>query len=83
MGMFAWIVFGFFAGLVARACAPGDQRMGFIKTTLLGVAGSFCGGTLASVLMGHPVSSLQSAGFLGSVVGALVLMVVARLLRRS
>lgn len=82
MGILAWIVFGFFAGLVARALTPGNQRMGFIKTTLLGVAGSFTGGTVATLLAGHPMDSLQSAGFLGSVIGAIVLMVIAGMIGR-
>lgn len=76
MGVLAWIVFGFFTGLVARALKPGKQKLGFIKTTLLGVAGSFTGGTIASLLAGEPLGSLQSAGFIGSVIGAILLMVV-------
>ncbi len=82
MGILAWIIFGFFAGLVARAITPGNQRMGFINTTLLGVAGSFTGGTIANLLAGHPFQSLESAGFIGSVIGAIVLMFVVRLVRR-
>lgn len=74
MGIIAWIIFGFFTGLVARALLPGNQKMGFIKTTLLGVAGSFAGGTVASLMSGHPVDHLHSAGFIGSVIGGIVLL---------
>jgi uncharacterized membrane protein YeaQ/YmgE (transglycosylase-associated protein family) len=81
-GILAWIVFGFFAGLVARAITPGDQKMGFIKTTLLGVAGSFAGGTVANLISGHPFNSLQSTGFLGSVLGAIGLMLIVGLIGR-
>jgi len=50
MGLCGWVVFGFFAGLVARAIMPGKQGLGLIATSLLGIAGSFVGGFLASLL---------------------------------
>ncbi|MDP2343875.1 MAG: GlsB/YeaQ/YmgE family stress response membrane protein [Deltaproteobacteria bacterium] len=77
MGILTWIVFGFFVGLIARAITPGNQKMGFIKTILLGVAGSFTGGTVGSLLSGYPMNSLHSAGFIGSVIGAIALMLIA------
>ncbi len=82
MGVLAWIVFGFFTGLVARALTPGRQKLGFIKTTLLGVAGSFTGGTIASLIAGEHIGGLQSAGFIGSVIGAIFLMIVVGFARR-
>ncbi len=74
MGLLGWIIFGFLAGLVARAIFPGTQRLGFIRTTLLGVGGSFVGGAIASVLTGHPFGHLHTSGFIGAVIGALVLL---------
>lgn len=74
MGILAWIVFGFFTGLIARAVMPGDQKLGFLKTTLLGVGGSFLGGTAASLLTHGPTFGLSSAGFIGSVIGAMILL---------
>ncbi|WP_341868210.1 GlsB/YeaQ/YmgE family stress response membrane protein [Corallococcus sicarius] len=53
MGLFGWIIFGFFAGLIARAVLPGNQRLGCLATTLLGVGGAFVGGFLTSVWPGH------------------------------
>jgi uncharacterized membrane protein YeaQ/YmgE (transglycosylase-associated protein family) len=82
MGILAWIVFGFFAGLVARALMPGKQKLGFILTTLLGVGGSFTGGAIATFLAGQPLDGVRSAGFIGSVIGALVLLGVFSLLRK-
>lgn len=83
MGILAWIVFGLVVGVVARALMPGDQRMGLVKTTLLGVAGSFVGGALSHLLLHRPhFGGLDSAGFIGSVIGALVLMFAVRLLSR-
>ena len=74
MGLCGWIVFGFLAGLVARAIFPGEQQMGFIRTTLLGVGGSFVGGAVASLLFGHPFGHFHTSGFVGAVIGALLLL---------
>ncbi len=79
MGIIAWIVFGFVIGLIARAVVPGRQAMGFVMTTLLGVAGSIVGGLVASVLEGGPATSFRTAGFVGSILGAVVLLAVAGL----
>lgn len=76
MGILAWIVFGFVVGLVARALLPGDQKMGIVWTTLLGVAGSFVGGTVGNLLLGREAWALGSAGFIGSVVGAILLLAI-------
>ena len=77
MGIIAWVVFGFVIGLIARAVVPGRQGMGFVMTTLLGVAGAIVGGLVASALGGGPATGLQTAGFLGSVLGAILLLLVA------
>lgn len=75
MGFCGWIVFGFLAGLLARAFLPGDQQMGFVKTTLLGIGGSFVGGALGSLLFGGNPLALHPSGFVGAVVGAVLLLV--------
>jgi uncharacterized membrane protein YeaQ/YmgE (transglycosylase-associated protein family) len=77
MGIIAWIVFGFIIGLLARAIVPGRQHMGFIMTTLLGIAGSLVGGLVATAISGGAVSEMRGAGFLGSLIGAVVLLVIA------
>jgi uncharacterized membrane protein YeaQ/YmgE (transglycosylase-associated protein family) len=84
MGIIAWIVFGFLVGLIARAVMPGRQPMGFIWTTLLGVGGSFVGGAIAHAFY-RPWSEfgvMDTAGFIGSVLGAIVLLLLGGLLRR-
>ncbi len=82
MGLCGWIVFGFFAGLLARAITPGQHRMGFIRTTLLGVVGSFVGGVLGALISGRDMMILEPRGFLGAVVGAVVLLAFASWLHR-
>jgi len=83
MGICGWIVFGFLAGLVARAILPGEQEMGFVKTTLLGVGGSFVGGAIASLLFGHPIWHFHPSGFIGAVIGAALLLIFFGRDRRS
>ncbi|WPB76584.1 GlsB/YeaQ/YmgE family stress response membrane protein [Archangium violaceum] len=72
------IIMGLVAGLIARAVMPGRQPMGFIGTTLLGIAGSFMGNFLASLLMGGSWRVLQPSGYIGSIIGAVVLLWVGR-----
>lgn len=76
MGILAWIVFGFVVGLVARALLPGNQKMGLIWTTLLGVAGSFIGGTVGNLMLGRQMWAVGSAGFVGSIIGAILLLAI-------
>jgi uncharacterized membrane protein YeaQ/YmgE (transglycosylase-associated protein family) len=51
--------------------------MGFIMTTLLGVAGSLIGGLVASALTGGNATGFNPSGFIGSLIGAIVLLFVA------
>ena len=77
MGIIAWILFGFVIGLIARAIVPGRQSMGFVMTTALGVAGSVIGGLVASALGGGSAGGFHAAGFVGSLVGAILLLLIA------
>ena len=74
------ILIGFLAGLVARAIKPGDDSAGFIVTTLIGIAGSLIA-TYAGHFMGWYTAG-QGAGFIASVVGAIVLLVIYGLIKR-
>lgn len=83
MGLCTLIAFGFFAGLIGRAVTPGSQRMGFIATTLLGIGGAFVGGALVSLLEGRSLFMLHASGFIGAVVGSIVLLVLGRALSKK
>lgn len=72
MHMLATIVIGFIVGLLARAIMPGDQKMGFIMTTLLGIGGSIVA-SYAGLALGLYAPG-TSAGWIASVVGAIVLL---------
>jgi uncharacterized membrane protein YeaQ/YmgE (transglycosylase-associated protein family) len=83
MGLLLFLVFGFVVGLIARAIMPGTQKMGAIGTIGLGVVGSFLGGFLVSLVTHHRVTDFHTAGVIGSIVGALlVLFVGSALLNR-
>jgi uncharacterized membrane protein YeaQ/YmgE (transglycosylase-associated protein family) len=73
-GIIGMIVIGFIVGLVARAILPGTQSLGFILTTLLGIAGSFLAGYAGQMLGLYQAG--EGAGFLGSVVGAMLLLFI-------
>lgn len=76
-----WIlVIGFVVGVVARAIHPGDDRMGLLFTTLLGIAGALLFGYTAGLL--H-ISAGPIGSFIGAVVGAIVIIVAVGLIRKK
>jgi uncharacterized membrane protein YeaQ/YmgE (transglycosylase-associated protein family) len=69
------IIVGFFVGLIARAILPGAQTMGFFLTSVVGIVGSFVGGFIGSLISKPaPGSKFHPAGFIMSVVGAIVVL---------
>jgi len=80
-GIIWTIVIGFVVGLVARFLKPGNDEMGFILTTVLGIAGSFAasygGQALGLYKPGQPV------GFIGAVIGAIVLLILVSFIRKA
>ena len=81
MGIIWTILIGFVVGLVARAVMPGNQKLGIIMTTLLGI-----GGSLAASYIGQAIGwyrAGEGAGFIGAVVGALLLLLAYSLVVRS
>jgi uncharacterized membrane protein YeaQ/YmgE (transglycosylase-associated protein family) len=81
MGVIWTIVIGFIVGLLARFVMPGDDKMGFIMTTILGVVGSLAA-TYVGQFMGWYVAG-EGAGFIASIVGALVLLFVYNAVRKK
>lgn len=81
----SWIVLGLVAGAVARLLVPGPDPMGIVATVLLGIAGSFVGGFLGYVLFNKDLGegALQPSGILGSIVGAIILLLLTRSFRRG
>lgn len=77
MNIIGWILFGLVVGAIAKFLMPGRDPGGWIVTILLGVAGSFVGGFLATALLGRQD---QTAGWIGSIIGAIVLLFIYRLI---
>ena len=81
MGIVSTIVIGLLVGLVARFVKPGDDSMGWIKTILFGI-----GGSLAATYGGQALGIYQAgqaAGFIGAVVGAVVLLLLYGALKKG
>jgi uncharacterized membrane protein YeaQ/YmgE (transglycosylase-associated protein family) len=74
--MIGHAIFGLIVGLVARMLIPGSQHMGIILTCLLGIGGGWLGGFLGKMLGWYREG--EAAGFMMSVVGAIVLFAIVR-----
>jgi uncharacterized membrane protein YeaQ/YmgE (transglycosylase-associated protein family) len=79
MQILGWIIFGLLAGIVAKLLMPGKDPGGFIITILLGIAGSLIGGFVGTKLLG--VGDGGFAGFVLAVLGAMLLLLLYRLLK--
>ncbi|MBL8315625.1 MAG: GlsB/YeaQ/YmgE family stress response membrane protein [Rubrivivax sp.] len=81
-GIIGTIIVGLIVGAIARFLLPGEQKMGWILTCVLGIAGSFLAGFVGQALGWYQVG--QAAGWIASVVGAVVLLwVVGKVQSRS
>ena len=79
MAILGTIFIGLIVGLIARAVKPGDDKLGWIMTAVLGVAGSFLAGYAGTALGLYQPGEV--AGFIASVVGAVVLLFVYALVK--
>ena len=79
MGLIGTIVVGLIVGAIARFILPGEQKMGWILTGLLGIGGSLAAGYVGQALGWYQAG--EGAGWLASVIGALVLLFVVSKLR--
>ncbi|MEZ0354476.1 GlsB/YeaQ/YmgE family stress response membrane protein [Mycobacterium sp. pR1184] len=72
------LVVGLIAGALARLLVPGKQPMSILSTMVLGIVGSFVGGFLGYVLFHKDAAQgfFQPAGLIGSVIGAVIVLLV-------
>ena len=81
MGVVWAIIVGFIVGIIAKLVTPGDPKpRGFILTTVLGIVGAFVG-----TFLGQAVGLVQpgeTSGFIGAVVGAIILLLIWRQVAR-
>ena len=79
MSILGTLFIGLIVGFIARAIKPGDDKLGWIMTAILGVAGSFLAGYAGKAFGFYQQG--QVAGFVASVVGAIVLLIVYALVK--
>jgi uncharacterized membrane protein YeaQ/YmgE (transglycosylase-associated protein family) len=79
-GWLAWIVIGLLAGIIAKAITPGRDPSGCIVTIILGIGGAVVAGFLGQQLGWYDQG--EGAGFLAAIVGAVLLLLVYRLVAR-
>ena len=79
-----WVLLGLIAGTLAKFLVPGRDPSGCIVTIILGIAGAFIGGLIGSALgWGHIAAGELDLRSLGvATLGAIILLLVGRLLRR-
>jgi uncharacterized membrane protein YeaQ/YmgE (transglycosylase-associated protein family) len=74
------LIIGLLAGIVAKLLMPGRDPGGFIITILLGIAGAFVATFLGQTVGWYEAG--EGAGFIGAVVGAVILLVIYRMIRK-
>jgi uncharacterized membrane protein YeaQ/YmgE (transglycosylase-associated protein family) len=77
MSIIVFLIVGLIAGFIARALVPGPDPMGWLGTMILGIVGSFVGGTLAALVFGGTLE-LSASGLVGSIIGAIIVLLIWR-----
>jgi uncharacterized membrane protein YeaQ/YmgE (transglycosylase-associated protein family) len=80
MGILSWILFGLVVGVIAKLMMPGRDPGGFIVTILLGVAGALFGGFIGRAMGFYGEN--QGAGWIMSILGAILLLAIYRMMVR-
>jgi uncharacterized membrane protein YeaQ/YmgE (transglycosylase-associated protein family) len=70
------IIIGLIAGALARLLVPGRQEMTIPQTILLGIVGSLVGGFLGHFIFHHGKGFVQTSGWIGSVIGAVIVLLI-------
>lgn len=81
MSVLGTLFIGLIVGFIARAVKPGNDKLGWIMTAILGVAGSFLAGYAGKALGFYQEG--QVAGFIASVVGSIALLIVYALVKSN
>lgn len=81
MSIISTIFIGLIVGLIARAVKPGDDKLGWIMTIILGIAGAFLASFIGSSMRWYAQG--EPAGWIASVFGAVVLLLIYSMVRRK
>lgn len=82
VNVFAWIVFGLVAGVVANVIDPRPAKGGLVGAIILGIAGALVGGFLANLVFGVGITGFDINSFVIAVIGSLVLLFIGRSMRK-
>ncbi len=74
MGFIWMVIVGLIVGAIARFIMPGAQGMGWIMTSVIGIAGSIVGGVVSGLIWKSPDGKFRTAGWIMSILGALVVL---------
>lgn len=82
MGILSWIFLGLIAGALAKFIMPGKDPGGIFVTILIGIVGGVVGGFLGTFIGLGKIESFDLGGILIATIGAIVLLIVYRLVRK-
>jgi len=74
MGFIWMVIVGLIVGAIARLIMPGAQSMGWIMTSVIGIVGSLVGGLVSGLIWKSPDGRFHPAGWILSILGAMVLI---------
>jgi uncharacterized membrane protein YeaQ/YmgE (transglycosylase-associated protein family) len=77
------VIVGLIAGALARLIMPGKDPMGILMTIILGVAGSFVGGFVGTLVRPNETGGFRPGGIILSVLGAILLLFLWRMIQRK
>jgi uncharacterized membrane protein YeaQ/YmgE (transglycosylase-associated protein family) len=80
-GIIMTIIIGFIVGVIARFVKPGEDKLGWIMTAVLGIVGAFVGSFIGQAFGIYGPN--ESAGFLGAVVGAVIVLAIYTMVARK
>jgi uncharacterized membrane protein YeaQ/YmgE (transglycosylase-associated protein family) len=83
MGLGSWILMGLLAGILAKFLLPGKDPGGCVLTVAIGIAGALLGGLLATYLGFGGISGFDVRSFVIATLGAIVLLLLLRLLKKK
>jgi uncharacterized membrane protein YeaQ/YmgE (transglycosylase-associated protein family) len=83
MGIITWILLGLVAGSLAKFIMPGKDPGGILVTILIGIAGGVVGGFLGTFIGLGKIESFDLGGIFIATVGAILLLIVYRLVRKK
>lgn len=82
MGILSWILLGFIAGALAKFIMPGKDPGGCLITSIIGIVGAVVAGFIGTMVGFGKVESFDLGGILLATMGAILLLVIYRVIRK-